>query len=158
MWPGSYMSNSNKFWSFQFPRIQIQSNFAQIASPIFNSNNSLNFEKLQWENLFLIRFSTRPYFIWKLMCKGRQPFDQINVNQFEKYLKIKRWIVRLGRPTWKSPLPLLWALTTWMSHRCHSHATGSAYARHWSPRASGRSSPVPAISRSDPTSVLAPPI
>jgi hypothetical protein len=45
------------------PRIQIESNLAQIGSLIFNSNSSLNFEKLQWGNLFLIQFPTRPYFI-----------------------------------------------------------------------------------------------
>jgi hypothetical protein len=41
--------------------------------------------------LFLIKLSTLPYFIWKMLCRGTHPSDQINLNHFEKYLnKSKR--------------------------------------------------------------------
>jgi hypothetical protein len=86
MWLGSHMPNSIKFWSPHSPIIQIQSNLAQIVSLIFNSNSIPNFEKLQWGNLFLIKLSTCPYFIWKLSSIRRPSSNRIHSNQFEKHL------------------------------------------------------------------------
>jgi hypothetical protein len=39
--------------------------------------------------LFLIKLSTHPYFIWKILCTGRHPFNRINSNQFRKKLILK---------------------------------------------------------------------
>jgi hypothetical protein len=32
-------------------------------------------KKLEGGNLFLMKLPTRLYFIWKIWCRGRQPFD-----------------------------------------------------------------------------------
>jgi hypothetical protein len=47
----------------------------------------MNFEKLLWGSLFLIKLSICKYFIWKFWCMGRHPLDGINIKQFGKYLK-----------------------------------------------------------------------
>jgi hypothetical protein len=77
------MSNSTKFWSFQIPRIQIQSNLAQIGYLIFYSNSIPNFENPQWGKVFLIKFYTRTYFIWKYESTRRPSLTISNLNGFE---------------------------------------------------------------------------
>jgi hypothetical protein len=100
------MSNSNKFRSFEVSRIQIRSNLAKIGSPIFNSNLVPNLEELQSGTLFLIQLSTRSYFIWKILYKGREPFYRIIVDQLHKYLnKSIFFTVQLGRHTDSLPCP-----------------------------------------------------
>jgi hypothetical protein len=52
-----------------------------------------------------IQLTTRPYFIWKNLCTGRQPFDRTKLNQFEKYLnKSKIPLCRLRPGPACSPL------------------------------------------------------
>jgi hypothetical protein len=56
--------------------------------------------------LFLIKLSTRTYFIWKIWCTKRQHLDEINTKQFGKYLKyINRH--RSSGPTHPSASPVL---------------------------------------------------
>jgi hypothetical protein len=99
MWLGSYMSNSNKIQSFLVPRIQNPSNLTQFGSLNFNWNYVPNFEKLQWENLFLISIHTHPYFIWKILST-KAHFWPVQIRIDLKIICIiKKTLCRRGRPT-----------------------------------------------------------
>jgi hypothetical protein len=106
------MSHSIKFWSFQVPRIQNQWNLTQFGSLKFNSNSILNSEKLLWGSLFLIILSTCTYFIWKILCEGRQPLDGINITKFGKYLKNINPHCSRGGLTGQPAIPLSSATST----------------------------------------------
>jgi hypothetical protein len=116
MWLESYMSNSIKFQSFLVPRIQNELNLTQFGSLNFNSNSVLNFEKLQWGNLFPISIPTHPYFIWKISTTE----DHFWLVQIQRNLKIiwKKHYAASGPPVsllFPCQAPLACPVAVWNS-------------------------------------------
>jgi hypothetical protein len=81
-------SEVSKYIEFKF-----QSDSAHIGSLNFNSNSSLNFEKFQEGNLFLIQLSTHTCFIWKFFSMERPPFDRILSNHFGNHLNKSKLVL-----------------------------------------------------------------
>jgi hypothetical protein len=79
------MSSFIKFWSFQVHKTQNQSNLTQFGSLNCNSNSILDFEKLQWGNLFLFQYLNAHIYL-KIFKHQKAIFDRF---KFESIWKIK---------------------------------------------------------------------
>jgi hypothetical protein len=96
---GASCSNCSNYWKNPVNSIKFYWISNTRVSLIFNSNSILNVEKFQHGKLFLISFSTNPYFILNFWSKGRYVLNHCKFELVWKFeLNKKCYCLSQARP------------------------------------------------------------